>query len=77
MHTISSQTVFLVVFSLHLRKRSALAVNSLVITHCFEVSCKEDQIMSVQRNDLSLYNCPTNSELLLNNSRIRADPFKF
>ena len=32
-----------------LRKRSALAVNCWVIIHCLEVSCKEDQITSAQR----------------------------
>ena len=31
------------------RNRSALAVNCCVIIHCLEVSCKEDQITSVQR----------------------------
>ena len=31
-----------------LRNRSALAVNFCVMIHCLEVSCKEDQIMSVQ-----------------------------
>ena len=33
----------------YLRNRSAPAVNCWVIIHCLEVSCKEDQIMSVQR----------------------------
>ena len=32
----------------HLRNRSALAVNCVLI-HCLEVSCKEDQITSAQR----------------------------
>ena len=32
-----------------LRNRSAPAVNCWVIIHCLEVSCKEDQITSVQR----------------------------
>ena len=32
-----------------LRNRSALAVNCCVIIHCLEVSCKEDQITSAQR----------------------------
>ena len=32
-----------------LKKRSALAVNCCAIIHCLEVSCKEDQITSVQR----------------------------
>ena len=32
-----------------LRNRSAPAVNCWVIIHCLEVSCKEDQIMSAQR----------------------------
>ena len=31
------------------RNRSALAVNCRIIIHCLEVSCKEDQIMSAQR----------------------------
>ena len=35
---------FLVILALYLRKRSALAVN------CLEVSCKEDQITSMQRS---------------------------
>ena len=34
---------------LDLRNRSALAVNCWVIIHCLEVSCKEDQITSAQR----------------------------
>ena len=34
--------------SLYLRNRSALAVNCVII-HCLEVSCKEDQITSAQR----------------------------
>ena len=34
---------------LYLRNRSALAVNCWVIIHCLEVSCKEDQITSAQR----------------------------
>ena len=33
----------------HFRNRSAPAVNCWVIIHCLEVSCKEDQIMSAQR----------------------------
>ena len=33
----------------YLRNRSALAVNCWVTIHCLEVSCKEDQITSVQR----------------------------
>ena len=33
----------------HLRNRSALAVNCCVIIHCLEVSWKEDQITSAQR----------------------------
>ena len=32
-----------------LRNRSALAVNCCIIIHCLEVSCKEDQITSAQR----------------------------
>ena len=32
----------------YLRNRSALAVICRVIIHCFEVSCKEDKITSVQ-----------------------------
>ena len=35
--------------SVYLRNRSALAVNCYVIIHCLEVSCKEDQITSTQR----------------------------
>ena len=35
--------------ALCLRNRSAPAVNCWVIIHCLEVSCKEDQIMSAQR----------------------------
>ena len=34
---------------LYLRNRSAPAVNCCVIIHCLEVSCKEDQITSAQR----------------------------
>ena len=34
---------------LDLRNRSAPAVNCCVIIHCLEVSCKEDQITSAQR----------------------------
>ena len=34
---------------LYLRNRSAPAVNCWVIIHCLEVSCKEDQITSAQR----------------------------
>ena len=36
-------------FDYYLRNRSALAVNCCVIIHCLEVSCKEDQITSAQR----------------------------
>ena len=32
----------------HLRNRSALAMNCSVIIHCFEVSCKGDQIPSLK-----------------------------
>ena len=35
--------------TIHLRNRSAPAVNCCVIIHCLEVSCKEDQITSAQR----------------------------
>ena len=42
-------TVFLFCFFLDLRNRSAPAVNCWVIIHCLEVSCKEDQITSAQR----------------------------
>ena len=38
-----------VALSVYLRNRSALAVNCCVIIHCLEVSCKEDQITSAQR----------------------------
>ena len=34
----------------YLRNRSALAVNCCVKIHCLEVSCKEDQITSTQRD---------------------------
>ena len=54
----------------YLRNRSALAVNCSVIMHCLEVSCQEDQITSTQPTS---YNWWTNSELLHNNSRTRAD----
>ena len=53
----------------------ALEVNCWVIIHCFEVGCKGDQITS--KSDLSANNWPANSELLLNNSRTRADLFRF
>ena len=33
----------------YVRNRSALAVNCWVIIHCLEVSCKKDQIPSMQR----------------------------
>ena len=59
----------------YLRNRSALAVNCWVIIHWLEVSCKGDQITSA--SELSAYNWPTNSELLLNNSRTTADLFLF
>ena len=32
-----------------IKNRSALAVNCCVIIHCLELSCKEDQITSAQR----------------------------
>ena len=41
--------LLLIDFSLYLRNRSAPAVNCSVIIHCLEVSCKEDQITSAQR----------------------------
>ena len=37
------------IFIYCLRNRSAPAVNCWVIIHCLEVSCKEDQITSAQR----------------------------
>ena len=40
---------FKFVFVVYLRNRSAPAVNCWVIIHCLEVSCKEDQITSAQR----------------------------
>ena len=40
---------YLLVKMIYLRNRSAPAVNCWVIIHCLEVSCKEDQITSVQR----------------------------
>ena len=36
-------------YSIYLRNRSAPAVNCRVIIHCLEVSCKDDQIASAQR----------------------------
>ena len=36
-------------FKLKLRNRSAPTVNCWVIIHCLEISCKEDQITSAQR----------------------------
>ena len=45
----SSNTGFLVYSMYYLRNRSAPAVNCWVIIHCLEVSCKEDQITSAQR----------------------------
>ena len=41
--------VFDILSCVYLRNRSALAVNCCVIIHCLEVSCKEDQITSAQR----------------------------
>ena len=35
-------------YRLNLRNISALAVNCCIITHCLEVSCKEDQITRAQ-----------------------------
>ena len=35
--------------SIYLRNRSAPVVNCCLIIHCSEVSCKEDQITSAQR----------------------------
>ena len=35
---------------LYLRNRSALAVNCCIISHCLEISCKEDQITSAQHS---------------------------
>ena len=40
---------FCFIFRDELRNRSAPAVNCWVIIHCLEVSCKEDQITSAQR----------------------------
>ena len=37
------------ILEFYLRNRSALAVNCCIIIHCLDVSCKEDQIMSVQQ----------------------------
>ena len=42
-------TVYNHVNVFYLRNRSAPAVNCWVIIHCLEVSCKEDQITSAQR----------------------------
>ena len=41
------QNVFKSMF--YSRNRSALKVNCNIIIHCLEVSCKEDQITSAQR----------------------------
>ena len=60
----------------YLRNRSALAVNCWVIIHCLEVSCKVDQITSAKRKWF-IYLQLTDSDLLLNNSRTRADLFRF
>ena len=52
--------------------------NYCVIIHYLEVSCKEDQITRARSaSDLYSYNRPANSELLHNNSRTRADLFRF
>ena len=59
-------------FRVKLRNRSALAVNCWVLIHCLEVGCKRDIITSAQRN-WYIFLQPTDSELLLNNSRTRAD----
>ena len=61
----------------YLRNRSAPAVNCWVIIHCLEVSCKENQITSAQREWFIFLQLTTNSELLLNNSRNGADLFRF
>ena len=44
-----NNSVFDSLVGIYLRNRSALAVNCCVIIHCLEVSCKEDQITSAQR----------------------------
>ena len=49
MRTISIRDVIVILKLRHLRNRSAPAVNCWVIIHCLEVSCREDQITSVQR----------------------------
>ena len=46
-----------------LRNRSALAVNCCVIIHCLEIKSR-----APSKSDLSSYNSPRNSELLLHNS---------
>ena len=40
-------------YDVYLRNRSAPTVNCWVIIHCLEVSCKEDQITSAQRVQLT------------------------
>ena len=55
-----------------LRNRSALAVIYWVINHCLEISCKEDQIMSVE-HEWYIYLQPTNCDLFLNKSHTKAD----
>ena len=41
--------IIFLILNVYLRNRSAPAVNCWVIIHCLEVSCKEDQIKSAQR----------------------------
>ena len=55
----------------------SIELANCVIIHCLEVSCKEDQIKSAQReSDLSSHNWPTNSELLLAQELIYFDSHK-
>ena len=70
-------TCIMVCFSNWLINGSALAVNCCIIVHCLEVSCKEDQITSLQPEWFIFVQLMTNSELLLKKSRTRADLFWF
>ena len=70
-----------VTHSVWLRNIKTLAVNSLVINHSLvEVSFKVDYVTSAKRGwyIYLFYNKQTNYDLLLiNNSRTRANPFRF
>ena len=69
-------TVILLGLSWGGSNRSALAVNCWVIIPCLEVSCKGDHKRAWSASDLTAYNWPTNSELLLCYSCTRADLFR-